>query len=113
MAFVLGSNTLEDPSEFLHPTIRIGAEDVASDGTPKLDIVAVKLKFILYWRFLLSSEFAIIDGLYAAAAPVDFSYPDDDGVQQTVSVVILELDPGGGRIMPTLYEGPTLTLREV
>jgi hypothetical protein len=112
MTFTLGSTVLPDPLEFNHPSEIIGETDYACDGTMKTDVVAVKTRFRLYWRYITSVEFASMDTLYRAVIPVDFGYPDDLGVQQTLSVRILQLDEGN-RILPTLYQGVTLIMREV
>jgi len=112
MTFTLGSGTLQDPLEFNHQAELIGEVDYSCDGTMKTDIIAVKTRFRLYWRYLKSTEFAPLDTLYRAASAIDFVYPDDLGVQQTVSVRILTLEQGA-RILPTLYQGVNMILREV
>lgn len=112
MTFSLGSSILQDPNEFNHKAEIIGEVDYACDGTMKTDVINVKTHFRLSWRYLTSTEFAVLDTLYRAVLPVDFIYPDDLAVQQTISVRLLELNQGA-RILPTLYQGVTLLLREV
>ncbi len=113
MAFLLAGQTIQDPSSFVPEDIIIGETDTAADGSLKTDCIAVKTEWTLSWITLLSSEYAVLRTLYRARREITFSYPDDEGEQQEAQVIIIELDPGRGRIMPTYYKGVDMVLREV
>lgn len=113
MVYLLGGQTIQDPREFIPTDIIIGEEDIASDGSYKTDVIAVKTEWTLSWSHLLSSEYAIIRTLFRARNEVTFDYPDDDAVQQTAQVIITALDPGSGRTHPSYYQGVEMVLREV
>lgn len=112
MSFTLAGSVITEPHEFVPVEKLIGEQDYAADGSPKIDVVAVKTEFSLKWRHLVAEDYAVLRTLYRAAAEVTFNYPDDSAVQTEVEVVITDLDPGA-RTSSSYYEGVSMTLREV
>lgn len=60
MAYLLGSSTLPNPTEFSREFIEEGAENISLTGRSTKDIRNRKERFVLVWRYLTITE---IDGI--------------------------------------------------